>query len=409
MSAVRFDHISKQFTLYHERPRSFQELFLNLLNRKRSSAKERYWALNDVSFEIETGEMVGIIGRNGAGKSTILKLISRIIEPTSGQIEVNGRVGALLELGAGFHPDLTGRENVYLNGSILGLSRKEIDRQFDEIVAFAELERFIDVPVKRNSSGMFVRLGFSIAVHTRPDLLLIDEVLAVGDAAFQQKCLEKIAEFRHGESTIVFVSHDLKSVQQLCSRTIWLEDGQIRQIGEADRVIASYVAVVEKGLEAKLGSTRKAGPGAARAAATLRLSEVKMVDEGGKPRWTFRSGEPLSIHIAYECTSRVDNPVFGILIHRSDGLYVSSTNTHNIDPLVIGPIEGQGELIVNIDHLDLYAGDYFLSVGAYLEPNPPYWSSPAHFLDKQFKFRVVSEGRHGVLVLPATWEHRSRA
>jgi len=182
-TAIRFDGVSKRFILHRERARSFQELALNLLRGRGNGRSEEFWALQDVSLGIAPGETVGLIGPNGAGKSTILKLISRIIEPTSGWIEVNGRVGALLELGAGFHPDLTGRENIYLNGAILGLSRAEIRRKLDEIIAFAELERFIDVPVKHYSSGMYVRLGFSIAVHTEPEILLVDEVLAVGDAA----------------------------------------------------------------------------------------------------------------------------------------------------------------------------------------------------------------------------------
>ncbi|MGB9890866.1 MAG: ABC transporter ATP-binding protein, partial [Anaerolineae bacterium] len=180
-TAIQFSNVSKKFTLHHERARSFQELAVGLVRRNNRS-REEFWALRDVSFTVDHGETVGIIGPNGAGKSTVLKLISRIIEPTSGRIEVRGRIGALLELGAGFHPDLTGRENIYLNGSILGLSRAEIRRRLDDIIAFAELERFIDVPVKHYSSGMYVRLGFSVAVHTDPEILLVDEVLAVGDA-----------------------------------------------------------------------------------------------------------------------------------------------------------------------------------------------------------------------------------
>ncbi|RLC75531.1 MAG: ABC transporter ATP-binding protein, partial [Chloroflexi bacterium] len=199
--AIRFENVSKKFNLHHERKRSFQELALGLFRRDNGS-REEFWALRDVDFNVEQGETVGLIGPNGAGKSTALKLVSRIIEPTSGRIKVNGRVGALLELGAGFHPDLTGRENIYLNGSILGLGRAEIERKLDDIIAFAELERFIDVPVKHYSSGMYVRLGFSVAVHTDPEVLLVDEVLAVGDAAFQRKCLERIDRMRSEGVTV---------------------------------------------------------------------------------------------------------------------------------------------------------------------------------------------------------------
>ena len=406
MTAVVFEGVSKKFTLHHDRPRSFQEVFLSALRRDRGNTREEFWALRDVSFQVAQGGTVGFIGPNGAGKSTLLKLVSKILEPTSGRIEVNGRVGALLELGAGFHPDLTGRENIYLNGSILGLSRAEIRRKMDEIVAFAELERFIDVPVKHYSSGMYVRLGFSMAVHTDPEVLLVDEVLAVGDAAFQQKCLDKMAQFKREGRTILFVSHALKLIEELCAQVIWLEEGTIREVGPTDRVITSYMGSVTDKLEAEL--SLKAGSVLPKQRGTLRILAVTMMGADGKPCWTFHSGDPVRVRIEYEATERVDNPVFSILIHRSDGLYVSSTNTYNIDPLEVGPIDGIGELIVTIDHLDLYEGDYLLSIGAYLEPDPPFWSTPADFMDKQYKFRMLStRGKHGVIVLPARWEHRS--
>ena len=407
MRRIRFAHVSKQFMLKHERPRSFQELFLSILHMRRPLSKERYWALSDVSFDVEQGAMLGIIGPNGAGKSTIMKLVSRIIEPTSGQIEIAGRVRALLELGAGFHLELTGRENIYLSGSILGMSRSEVNKQLDAIIAFAELEQFIDIPVKHYSSGMFVRLGFSVAVHTRPDILLIDEVLAVGDAAFQQRCLEKIAEFRRSDCTIVYVSHDLQSVERLCSQVIWLNHGLIQQVGDPSRVISGYRAFFEEQLAEKLAQDNSGEIVSPSEAKELRIQHVSMVDTEGKPRWTFRTGEPVLVRIEYECQGRVEEPVFGILLHRSDGLYVSSTNTYNVDPLEFGPIDGRGTLTAEIHELNLHAGEYLLSVGAYCSPDPPYWSTPAHFLDKQLRFRIVSEQRHGVIALPATWKHEA--
>lgn len=407
MRKILFDHVSKQFVLRHERPRSFQELFLNLVHLRKSPSKEKYWAVNDVSFEVQQGSMVGIIGPNGAGKSTIMKLISRIIEPTSGRMEVDGRVGALLELGAGFHLDLTGRENIYLNGSILGLSRREISQELDAIIAFAGLEQFIDIPVKHYSSGMFVRLGFSVAVHTRPDILLIDEVLAVGDAEFQQKCLGKIAEFRRSDCTIVYVSHDLQSVGQLCNEVIWLEHGRIREMGDPSRVISTYMAAFEQQLAEKMALENRLGHASTVKPGALRMLHVAMVDRDGKPQWTFSSGGPVRVQIEYETVGRVEEPVFGLQLHRSDGLYISSTNTYNVDPLEFGPIDGRGTLIAEIHELNLSSGEYLLSVGAYGSPDPPYWSTPAHFLDKQFRFRVVSEQRHGVIALPATWKHKA--
>ncbi|MGD2166043.1 MAG: ABC transporter ATP-binding protein, partial [Anaerolineae bacterium] len=352
----------------------------------------------------EQGQTVGIIGPNGAGKSTVLKLISRIIEPTSGEVEVNGRIGALLELGAGFHPDLTGRENIYLNGSILGLRRSEIEQKMDEIIAFAELERFIDIPVKHYSSGMYVRLGFSVAVHTRPEILLVDEVLAVGDKSFQQKCTEEIDKLRRGKCTVLFVSHDLQAVQNVCTEAIWLDEGVVQEAGTPNGVIASYTGDVAKRLEARL-DRRNAIDSSLSQPAGLLIRNVEMVGEDDSPRWTFQSGEPVKIQILYEATQKVEEPVFSILVHRSDGLYVSSTNTYNIDPLDLGPVEGQGKLTVSIDHLDLCAGDYFLSAGAYYAPDPPSWSTEAHFLEKALQFRIISDGKHGVIALPASWSH----
>ena len=201
-TAIRFDHVAKKFIMHHERSRSFQELFLNTLLRRNSNNDEEFWSVNDVSFEISPGESVALIGPNGAGKSTVLKLMSRILHPTRGKIEINGRVSALLELGSGFHPDMTGRENIFLNGSILGLSETQIRQRLDAIIDFAEIERFVDLPVKHYSSGMYVRLGFAVAVHTEPDILLVDEVLAVGDANFQRKCLSKIDDLRRRGVTV---------------------------------------------------------------------------------------------------------------------------------------------------------------------------------------------------------------
>lgn len=237
--AVELRNVSKEFILHHEKARSFQDALVQFVHR-RNGSKEHFWALRDVSFRVERGETFGIIGRNGSGKSTVLKLITRILKPTSGTIVVNGRVSALIELGAGFHPDLTGRENIYLNGSILGLSRKRMRSNLDQIVAFAELERFVDTPVKHYSSGMYARLGFAVAVHIDPDILIIDEVLSVGDEAFKRKCELKMREFQARGVTIVLVSHVLKEVRSLCQRVAWLDGGVIRDIGPAAQVLDAY-------------------------------------------------------------------------------------------------------------------------------------------------------------------------
>lgn len=236
-SVITFENVSKEFKLTQLPVRSLQDMFVYYL-KKEMRGKRHFWALRDVSFSINPGETVGILGRNGSGKSTILKLISRIIDPTGGVITVNGRLSALLELGAGFHPDLTGRENIFLNGSILGLGRKAMRKKVDDIIDFAGIGDFIDVPIRNYSSGMQMRLGFSVAVHVEPELILVDEVLAVGDYSFQLKCLERIRQMQKDGVTILFVSHDFKAVQDLCTRALWLEDGQIQADGPVDEILA---------------------------------------------------------------------------------------------------------------------------------------------------------------------------
>ncbi len=235
-SVITFENVSKEFQLSKLPIRSLQEIFVSYWNRE-SRGKQRFWALKDVSFSINAGETVGIVGTNGSGKSTALKLISQIIEPTQGTITISGRLSALLELGAGFHPDLTGRENIFLNGSILGLGRKEMRKKLDSIIDFADIGDFIDVPTRNLSSGMQMRLGFSVAVHVNPQVILVDEVLAVGDYNFQQKCLKRIAEMQKDGVTILFVSHDFEAVEDLCTRAIWLDSGTLRGDGPVSGVL----------------------------------------------------------------------------------------------------------------------------------------------------------------------------
>jgi ABC-type polysaccharide/polyol phosphate transport system ATPase subunit len=245
MPIIRFSSVSKRFTIEHDRARSFQDLMLHLVRRGGGRPPRRaFWAVDQVSFDINPGEAVALIGRNGSGKSTCLKLMTRILTPTSGQVFVRGRISGLLELGAGFHPELSGRDNIYLNGSLMGLNRREIQARFDEIVAFSELERFIDAQVKFYSSGMTMRLGFAIAVTVSPDVLLVDEVLAVGDQSFQEKCLLKINEIKNAGVTIVFVSHALDAVRALCDRALWMDGGKLLDDGPCDAVVDRYVDAV---------------------------------------------------------------------------------------------------------------------------------------------------------------------
>lgn len=395
--AIRFESVSKRFTLHHERARSFQELALHLLRRNEHS-REEFWALRDVSFTVEQGETVGLIGPNGAGKSTVLKLISRIIEPTSGRIVVDGRVGALLELGAGFHPDLTGRENIYLNGSILGLSRAEIRRKLDDIIGFAELERFIDVPVRHYSSGMYVRLGFSVAVHTEPDILLVDEVLAVGDAAFQRKCLERIDDLRRQGVTILFVSHAPEAVRSICSRAIWLDQGQLVDDGPAEGVVLRYLDrtwAAEKGrLHAARGDSRRWGSG------KIKIIAVRLLDGEGQERQQFRVGEPLVVEMRYQAQERVERPIFGLAIHRSDGVHVTGPNTR-FAGLEIPWVEGEGTVRYIVPALPLLKGLYYLSVSAHDWEDTEIYD----YHNRLYPLRVLpSDGeRFGILTLRGEW------
>jgi len=404
-AAIKLDAVSKKFVLQRERARSFQDLFLSLpRHRTNRGAREDFWVLKDVSFEVLPGQTVGLIGANGAGKSTALKLISRIIEPTSGRVCVNGKVGALLELGAGFHPDLTGRENIYLNASILGLGRSEIRRKLDEIVAFAELERFIDVPVKHYSSGMYVRLGFSVAVHTEPQILLIDEVLAVGDQTFQHKCLDRILDIQRQGVTICFVSHDLESVRRLCSKAVWLEGGRIQAAGDVDDTISAYLqheaeeeeACAAEGVSSGGGSERQWGTGA------VRIVGVDFLDASGRERRVFQVGDTWIVRLRYQAYGRVERPVFGLAVHRNDGIHVCGPNT-GFGGLHVPFVEGEGDIFYRVDHLPLMEGTYLVSVSCHDLADTTMYD----YHDRLYGFAVRQTGkgeRYGLVSLNGRWE-----
>jgi homopolymeric O-antigen transport system ATP-binding protein len=268
---------------------------LDRLRRNGRSAEETFWALKDVSFEVMPGEALGIIGRNGAGKSTLLKILSRITEPTSGRVDLYGRVGSLLEVGTGFHPELTGRENIFLNGAILGMKQTEIQAKFDEIVAFAEVDKFLETPVKRYSSGMYVRLAFAVAAHLSPEILVIDEVLAVGDSAFQKKCLGKMQDVASQGRTVLFVSHNMAAVQRLCTRALLLEDGKVKHDGNVQSVVSNYQATGLKQQGERVWPNPEQAPGDD----VVRLRAVRAVDASGQVTDTFKTTESFSVVIEY--------------------------------------------------------------------------------------------------------------
>jgi homopolymeric O-antigen transport system ATP-binding protein len=307
--------------------------------------REAFWALRDVSFEVDRGERLGVIGRNGAGKSTLLKILSRVTEPTEGTLRGRGRVATLLEVGTGFHPELTGRENIYLSGAILGMKRSELVRRFDEIVAFSELEAFLDTPVKRYSSGMYVRLGFAIAAHLEPDILIVDEVLAVGDLAFQKKCLGRMSEVAGEGRTVIFVSHNIRAVKSLCSRAILIDHGHVMIDSETDKAIAAYVEATwplrEDGVIPESASRIGTGD------ALLRRAVVQ--DREGEPTDRVYLGEPFRVSATYEVRKRLEDVIMEIGISAPDGTRIATVgNTDGGGPtLVFEP--GLCEIIVEID------------------------------------------------------------
>ncbi len=400
--AVCLTDVSKCFSVRPEGPLSFQSLMLNLLHLRIREPKQRYWAIRNVSFEVRKGEMLGIIGVNGAGKSTTLKLISRIIEPTTGRIEVNGRVSALLELGAGFHPDLTGRENVYLNGAIMGLSRREIRRKFDAIVSFAGLESSIDIPVRYYSSGMHMRLGFSIAIHSNPEVLLVDEVLAVGDYGFQVKCLKRVEALRKQGTAVLFVSHDMDAVRELCGRAIWLDGGGVRAEGDPGQVVERYLHGFPEG-----GSmTYKVARGQRWGTREVEITKVRFLGVDGQEKSCFVTGEPLQVQIYYIAHRRIKDPVFGMAFHSSEGAWINGSNTRTSD-YRIDWVEGEGVVTYRLDSLPLLEGSYLFTAVVYdFDGQVP---RAYDHLDKAFVIQVRPGSKVketlGMIYIPCQWEH----
>jgi len=447
MTVIRLDRVAKCFHIRPDRPRSFQDLAIGFVRRAQRPADEEFWALKDVSFAVDAGETLGIIGANGSGKSTCLKLLTRIIEPTTGAIQVQGRVSALLELGAGFHPELSGRENVFLNGSVLGLTRREMVRRFDDIVAFAELERFIDVPVKFYSSGMYVRLAFATAISVDADILLVDEVLAVGDQSFQEKCLERIHELKSQGTTIVFVSHSLDAVRRLCSRAIWLDQGLLQEDGLTEAVVTRYLRHVHAREEAEALRRREAEaePVAEEHPAVVpavtasesdgaepesppgqpppqelaeepvrryrqrwgsreaEIIEVRLLDADGRDSLALTTGQPMTVCIRYRAHQRLEEPVFGVAIYRDDGLHMGGSNTY-LARFPIPSIEGDGEVTYTIAALPLLEGTYYLSVAIHDAAE----GSVYDYHEFSYRFRVYLgevQERYGTVYIPGHWGH----
>ncbi len=367
--AISIQNVSKRFELSSGGASSIKEA---LVSRRRATTKE-FWALRDVSFDIPAGSFFGIIGHNGSGKSTLLKLTAGIHRPTSGTIAVNGRISALLELGSGFHPDLTGRENVFLNGAILGLSQKRMESTIDEIAEFSGIGEFIDAPVKVYSSGMHVRLGFAIAVHVEPEILLVDEVLAVGDEEFQRKCFDHIYSLRRKGTTIILVSHDSNAMHTLCDEVAWLDHGELQQVDEPSVVVDAYLAHVNAQENERLADEpeEEATPTIAvetddrRGSGEMRISRVSYHNETGAEIPAASSGDHLTIRLHFEAATSVPHPVFGIGVYHENGTHLAGPNNKLVD--VEQPIieAGTGSIDITINQLSLLPGLYFLTTGIY--------------------------------------------
>lgn len=398
--AISVKDVVKQYKVRHEKGRTLKEAFL-----RQRIYSETINALNHISFDVKKGTTLGLIGSNGSGKSTILKLIAGTSRPNSGTVKVSGRLSALLELGAGFHPDFTGKENVFLDGIILGLSRKEIEARFDEIVDFAEMEEFIDAPAKTYSSGMFMRLAFAVAISIDPDILLIDEVLAVGDTSFQRKCLVRIDELKNKGKTLVFVSHGMEQVRDLCDQAVWLDKGNVGAVGNTDRVIDQYLESVFEKDEARIGAeaAKKGGEeenrwGTRRAV----INEVNLLDGTGSKRHYFNTTEYMKIQVRYEAKERAEEPVIGIIIRTSDGTICFGSNTQTLGDAP-KKLPESGLLELEFKELALLPGIYDVTVILMKEDA----TETFDYHDRKYNFEVAKGKPYeiGISHLPYSWLH----
>jgi ABC-type polysaccharide/polyol phosphate transport system ATPase subunit len=431
LNAIELANVSKVYRRYSRR-RQFATLKSALLSRSLVSdlaPDETFPAVQDVTFNVPAGRTLGVIGRNGSGKSTLLKLVAGITKPTSGTVKVNGRISALIELGAGFHPEISGRENVFINGIMLGLTKREVGRRFDEIVEFAELSEFIDAPVKTYSSGMYMRLGFAVAIHVDPDVLLVDEVLAVGDEGFTHKCLDKFAEFKRRGKTILLVTHALGLVERFCDDALWMDAGQKKASGDPKRVVGAYITDVEKTEEQQLASTdAKAqlsataiSPDDAAAAALpdhpvetaeapadmfrategrwgsreIEITDVQLLGPDGQPGHVFHTGQPLAVHIGLRAPVAMDDFVVGLGLFNAEGVCCYGTNT-SIEQLKPVRILGNATARFTIQSLDLVEGTYKLDVAVHKQDGYPF---DYHRL--LYTFRVKSRTKDVGIYRPA--------
>jgi len=372
MAVIEIQEVKKHFKIYFDKGQTFKE---KILFQERNQYEERQ-VLDGISFQVEQGEAIGLIGQNGCGKSTLLKLMSKIIYPDSGKIKIKGRISSLIELGAGFHPDMTGRENIYTNASIFGLTKKEIQQRIDSIIAFSELEDYIDSPVRIYSSGMYTRLAFSVAINVDADILLIDEILAVGDASFQAKCLDKLLEIKARGTTIVIVSHSLVQIEQICNRSLWIEKGKIRMDAPPNEVHPNYLTYMgqkkQEGKEKKSNETVLKNSGEEKKERKAEILYAELIGENGNRTGTYFTGEKVTLRILYRAKpSKLDGVLIGLLFFRKDNVTCYGTNTlrERIAPI---SLKESGEILCEIEKMNLVKGSYWIDIAIRSKDMLPY-------------------------------------
>lgn len=397
IESVAVHKLGKRFRLYHKgRPTTLQESLIRRL--KGTKPKAIKWALKDVTFSVSQGQMVGILGHNGAGKSTLLRLLGGVLQPDTGTVKVNGRIGGLLELGAGFHPDLTGSENIFINGVISGLNRKQVSQRFDQILAFSELEADIDHPLRTYSSGMKMRLGFAIAIFTEPDILLIDEVLAVGDLAFRKKCFDQIEQIRAQGKTIILVTHDTGQVSELCDQALWLDKGEVRMYGAPEEVVSSYRSAMlpqqnQQNIEPMCKKTLSA----------IRFSQIRLLDEDERPTKSLTSGRPAKIEFCYTVEQPVKKAVVSFSIFNSLDQLCCRLNSMALRD-EWPAFENNGRIVVHLEGLNLVPGTYTIDAGIFNED----LSQSFTWQKKAINFQIKSHLpiKQGILLLNHRWAHQ---
>ena len=387
--AITAQAISKQYNRYPtHRPRTFMEAVL--WGPRRRQPVERFWALREVSFAVAPGQMLGVVGQNGAGKSTLLQILSGVVSPDQGKVLLRGRMGALLDLGAGFHPDLTGRENLYVSAIVAGLTRREAERQFDAILSFAELEAFIDNPVRTYSTGMQMRLAFAVAIHTQPDVLLVDEFLSVGDLAFQAKCLERIAQLKGDGCAVVLISHNIEQIQLLCDQAIWLEQGAIRAYGEPNSIASQFTGVME--LQHQTQEFRSYSR-------RVELTALRLWTDRGLPATEIQSGDPLTIELDYLAHQSFETVIFSISISDEAGQIYFNTNTET-PGLRITLQPGGGKIQLQLERLDLRGGVYGVNAGIFAADWSETYDYHWHFIQFQIGW---TPNEQTILYPPRRW------